>query len=387
MKFYFNILWIILLQILYACNSEKPKSEIITIDLVKELGESFSSIYMSEIFSDISYIRLQTNDDMMIGNNPDISIVDNVVIVKDRDNCFLFDKNEGKFIRKIGAKGRGPNEFRTASGFVNPINKNIYLRGWQGELLEYDFDGRFHRKISIPDYSDSFTNPSLTFNYTFFDNDIIAYFINPVGTEDKLLMVFTVESEIVSIHNNINIFPDKSFSIQTGESQFYHYNNQLFYKEIYNDTVYSVTNKHLFPHLVLHIGDYLLPYESKWWGFQKDLSEFIINSNLIETTSNFIFRFNFDNHSFLGWYDKTTKGLKISDWDSGIVNDEQDFAPFIPIKAINNNEIMGYTDAWKIKQWFKDNPEKAAQLPPHLKEFEKLTKNDNPVVMIARLKE
>lgn len=386
MKFYFIILWFVLLKILNACNSEKHESDIITIDVVKKLGEPVSFIYVSEIFSDISFIQLQTDDGMMIGSNPDISIVDNVLIVMDRDNCFLFDKNEGKFIRKIGAKGKGPNEFRAASGFVNPINKNIYLIGWQGELLEYDFVGNFQRGISIPEYSDSFTNPSLTFNYTFFGNDIISYFINPTGTEDKLLMVFTVESEIVSIHNNINIFPNKSFSIRAGESQFYHYNNQLFYKEIYNDTVYSITNKHLLPNLVLHTGDYILPYESKWWGSQNDLSKFIINSNLIETTSSFIFRFSFDNHSYLGWYDKTARSLRISDWDTGIVNDKQAFVPFIPIKAINNNKIMGYTDAWKIEQWFKDNPEKAAQLPPHLKKLETITENDNPVVMIAKLK-
>jgi hypothetical protein len=48
---------------------------------------------------------------------------------------------------------------------------------------------------------------------------------------------------------------------------------------------------------------------------------------------------------------------------------------------------MGYTDAWKVEQWFKDNPEKAAQLPPHLKKLESLTESDNPVVMIARMKE
>jgi hypothetical protein len=385
MRFYFNIFYIIILQILISCNSNK--SNLITINIERELGESGSSIYSSEIFSDITYVQLQTNDDIIIGNNPDITIVDNLIIVKDGDNCYLFNKLDGTFIRTIGAKGRGPNEFRsTRGGIVNPINNRIFLLGWQGKLLEYDFDGRFHQEISIPEYSDSFINPSIPINYTFFDKDIIAYFNNPVGTDDKLLMVFTVTGELVSIHNNNNIFPDKTFTIRPQESQFYHHGNQLFFKEIYNDTIYRVTNDQLFAHKVLYTGNYLLPYESKWWGIQSDLSQFVSIYNLDETTSHLFFKFYYNNKSFLGCFDKTTEKLSVSDGDSGIVDDIQNFIPFIPLKAINDNEVMGYTDAWKIEQWFKDNPEKADQLPPHLKKFESLSESDNPVLIIARLK-
>ena len=36
---------------------------------------------------------------------------------------------------------------------------------------------------------------------------------------------------------------------------------------------------------------------------------------------------------------------------------------------------------------FSENPEKASNLPPHLQKFRNINENDNPVVMIAKLKE
>ena len=388
MKYWIKTILVILILTFTACNSEKPQSGLITVDIEKVVEQSVSNLYMSEIFTDINYIQLQTGNDIMIGNHPEIYVVDSFIIVNDGDNCFLFNKDDGSFIRTIGAKGRGPNEFRSSrGGFVNPVNRRIYLLGWQGTLLEYDLDGRFQREISMPGFSNSNTNPFLSDHYTFIDNQIIAYIINPRGTEDKLLMIYTEDSEIVNVHNNSNILPEKTYTITFEESQFYHYRNQLFFKEIYNDTIYKVTYEQLLPHMVLHTGDYLLPYESKW-GIQRDLSTCIGIHNLIETSSYFLFRFSFIyNDSFLGCFDKTTETLSITDWDSGIVDDIQNFIPLIPLKAINDEEVMGYADAWKIVQWFKDNPEKAAQLPPHIKKLESLTESDNLVVMIATMRE
>jgi hypothetical protein len=378
---------VILLLIFTACNSDKQQSGLITVDIEKVVEQSVSNLYMSEIFADINFIQLQTGNDIMIGNNPEISVVQNFIIVNDGDNCFLFNKEDGAFIRKIGAKGRGPNEFRSSrGGFINSINKRIFFLGLQGSLLEYDFEGRFHRDIPMPGYSNTNSNPSQSDNLTSYGNEIIAYIMNPIGIQDKLLLIYTVDSEIVNVHNNSNILPEKSYVITFEESQFYHYRNQLFFKEIYNDTIYLVTDEHLLPHMVLHTGDYLVPYEFKW-GIQRSFSTLIGILDLIETSSHLFFRFSYNNDYFLGCFDKTTEKLSVSDWDSGIMDDIQNFIPFIPLKALNDDEVMGYTDAWKVVQWFKDNPEKAAQLPPHLKKLESLTESDNPVVMIARYKE
>ncbi len=342
---------------------------------------------MNDLFCDVKYIPLQFSSEILIGNNPDFFIVDNFIIVNDGDNCFQFNKENGKFVKKIGTKGRGPNEYSSTRGFINPINKTIYLLGWQGTLLEFDLNGKHIRKITIPEYIDNFSNPSFSTNYTYIHNDIIAYFTNSTGNENKLLMIFTNDSEIISIHNNSNTFPDKHLSISTGESHFYHFDNHLFFKENYCDTIYRVTRGLLLPHIVLLTGDYLRPYESKWWPHTKLKSQFIYPYNLIETSSHFIFRFFYNYHSFLGVFDKHSGTLNISEWETGIINNIYNFIPFSPLTKMEGDKIIGYIDAWKVQQWFKDNPDKSAELPTHLKNLENITENDNPVVMIAKLKE
>jgi len=43
-------------------------------------------------------------------------------------------------------------------------------------------------------------------------------------------------------------------------------------------------------------------------------------------------------------------------------------------------------EAYEILEWFENNPEKAAKLPAHLKALSKLKEDDNPVVVIVKLK-
>jgi hypothetical protein len=68
-------------------------------------------------------------------------------------------------------------------------------------------------------------------------------------------MIFNNQGEIISTHDNSNTFQDKGLSISTGESHFYHFDNQLFFKENYCDTIYRVTRGLFLPHIVLHTGE------------------------------------------------------------------------------------------------------------------------------------
>jgi len=44
-------------------------------------------------------------------------------------------------------------------------------------------------------------------------------------------------------------------------------------------------------------------------------------------------------------------------------------------------------DAFEIVNWFSNNPDKAAKLPSHLQKLRNIKETDNPVIMIAKLKE
>ena len=378
------VILLIFLNITLFLNSQN----VLKINIEEGLNELETSIKCSYFINRIEYIPLENKQDFMIHSNPKVSVVDQLVIIRTLSNCLVFDKNSGEFIRKIGNRGRGPNEFRSAQGFINPVKETIYFIGWHSNLLEFGFDGGFLRSIKIPEYKDDFESPSMPTHYTYWNNNIVCYFANIMGNEKKLLMTFNNNGEIIYVHKNSNIYPNMKFSLTTKESKFYHFEDNLFFKENYNDTVYNVTNKGLNPKIVLFTGKYRKPYESKWWTNKKmKHSEFITPYNLIETKSFIFFKFFFQGRLLYGIFKKENDRFKLTELGKGVDNDIDGFIPFLPVTISNDGDLVGIIDAYIILQWFKDNPEKAAELPPHLQKLKEIKEMDNPVVIIGKIKE
>jgi hypothetical protein len=56
---------------------------------------------------------LETTPDAMLMDIRFLDISDDYILVSDRDKCLLFDRS-GRFISKIGSKGRGPGFLSTS---------------------------------------------------------------------------------------------------------------------------------------------------------------------------------------------------------------------------------------------------------------------------------
>ncbi len=137
------------------------------------------------------------------------------------------------------------------------------------------------------------------------------------------------------------------------------------------------------------MGSFAPPYEKQnTIDFVKYEAENYFRVLYIFESENFlVYEVMHDHSSFQGIYNKKTMGTYKASTRYGFKNDIDDFLPLKYTSISSQGELIGVLEAWEIEQWFKDNPEKAAQFPPHLKKLEKITENDNPVVMIAKLKE
>ena len=71
----------------------------------------------------------------------------------------------------------------------------------------------------------------------------------------------------------------------------------------------------------------------------------------------------------------------------GFENDIDNFIPFQFYSINNSGELVGFQEAYIVKKWFDENPDKAAKLPPNLQKLKNIKETDNPIVMIAKLKE
>jgi hypothetical protein len=364
--------------------------ELLKIDIESKIDEKDLLINLSDYIEKIEYLQLDSHVDFLIDAQPEFTVKNKEIVVRTISNCFVFDRGSGKFLQKVGNKGRGPAEYRSTGGLINPKNHSIYFVGQGAKLLKFNFDGTFNKSIVIPEYNDGFVAPSLPINYTWLKNDIVFYFADMIGTERKRLMIINEEGEKLVVHPKYKYFTEKKgMAISLYDSQFYHFKNDLYFKEDYSDTVFKVSEKELIPSLILYLGKYQPSIESKWMTAkekQNQKHEFIGLRKLIESESFFLFEFYSQKKHFQGVFNKNTDILKIVEMSSGINNDIDRFIPFSPVSISTDGYLIGYVEAYVLLAWFMQNPEKAAKLPLHLQKLKNINESDNPVVMIAKLK-
>lgn len=186
---------------------------------------------------------------------------------------------------------------------------------------------------------------------------------------------------------NLNLVENARMTFSTNEASFNIYNKTLFFKEMYNDTVFRLGNEKLMPYIVLNTGKYRYTYEMKFDNGYSG-SEYIRSKDFFESDNFLGFHYFFHKKQIFGIYIKSGKKLKLTDAENDLVNDIDNFIGFPAEQSItNNNSLIGIVDAYKIVEWFAENPEKAKKLSPELQKFKNIQETDNPVVMIAKLKE
>lgn len=158
-------------------------------DCFKNTSENLK---LSDICENISYVRLETTEESLIGNIVSVQAIEEGYLVNNSfKSLLLFDKN-GKFIWKINRQGRGPLEYELLAPdfgvdhrlkeIVLPDRKNIFI---------YNFYGQFIKEIRLPFYTNqvfilssglyviSNSNPY---------NRILAYVVDRNGTIIKKIL-------------------------------------------------------------------------------------------------------------------------------------------------------------------------------------------------------
>jgi hypothetical protein len=250
-------------------------------------------------------------------------------------------------------------------------------------------DGVFRGNVKIPGYVDSFDSPSFPMNYSFIDNSIIVCdFLIALGTESKSLMIFNEKGNVLKIIPNHNILKTKqNYVLTTGESSFYRFNSNLFFQNMYNDTVFQVTVDRITPYFVLNRGKHSPPFESKWWSFEKKLKSNFISQPIYSENKRFIsFNFYLGRDKYLALYDKSIKLLKVVDNKSGIKNDIDGFIDLSFDYLNSEGELIGLIQANDLVNWIEKNPEKFKVLNPVLQKLQDINMTDNPIIVIAKYK-
>lgn len=385
-----SIFLLVILLFLGLCSCgirEETREETLPILAIEEAFSQNNYIKLSEFTQrNIEYIGLETKEESLIGSSPRFYADNQNIIALTFSQMLLFDRQTGKFIRQIGHQGRAPGGYWTTLA-TYPYDESmnlLFAQGWkQGTYLVYDIYGNF--KTQLTPWEGNISMAPLN------DSLYVAYIKNFTGTEKERLVIFDNKNNILNTFPNYleAEVPEKGiFGFQT-QGWFYKYTDKLCFYELFTDTIFQITLNELIPRFVFDLGDFAPPYERQ--SFREfitvEIRNYYLPSRIFESDNYLVFEISYQNITHLAIYNKETENIAFAQSAGGFENDIDNFMPMNYSFLNNQSELIGFLEAYKIEQWFKDNPEKAAQLHPHLRELEKLTENDNPVVMIARLKD
>jgi hypothetical protein len=396
--------------------SSYSKDDPVVINL-KNIVKNEQEVPISRFVDKIEYIPLQTVSECLISNIRKIFLTNEYIIIwhdspGTSTPILLFERKSGKFIRAIGKRGRGPEEYlRPLNCFFNPYNNQVYARA-DNSIKIYSLDGKFLASFEAPKASE--LSSKTGYVYASIEGFLgaetfVCYVNNSSGTLSKKLIISNQKTEIKS-------FPQyEKWATTTGENYvtnsqnpiFFCWNKKISFKERSNDTIFYVLNDKLVPRYVLYSADSRYPYRLTYEDAKSQLSkpkDYFDTFNIFENSKYLFFYVGsrnkpiedmpntfklISNFCILDKEKNTTYTCKNNEGtvNSSLTDDINNLFPVSPISISEENELISGIQASEITKWKAMNKDKALRLLPELPWLNKIGELDNPVIAIAKLKD
>ena len=412
-----NTLILIFIFVFVYCSVDKREDDLIVIDFEANIN-NFKKISLSEICEDVEYISLETNDSCLINRIKYLDISSNYILVFDWEKCLLFNRS-GTFITQIGKKGRGPGEY-SHPGQIRIINNKILIPDAGNNVIHiYDIKGNFIENVKSPG---QFSNQIQVNNYfPITDSLFLVQIPNLTGREKNRISMINRNGETLITYSNTTFFNREKPKFYSSDlaAQFYSFNNKIRYKEQLIDTVWQIEEKKLLPIYVLNRGRFGTPNEIRELpakDFISKISNSIFIDNIYETNrflvlkTNFMKYYPFDffrndlerksPHSIIGLYEKLEgkfffvepNNIKEQVYPTGFENDIDGGVNLMPEYLFEDTLFVSWINSFELKNYFDSGTFKNStpKFPEKKKALEKLAnslnENDNPVLMLVKLK-
>lgn len=250
-------IWCIFLFLyFYGCNAEGTGVPVIHFKLSDTVPVS-----LSDIAGKVKKIDLQLTEESLLGEVSQVLVCGDKILVLDFTTAlFMFDST-GRFIRRIGEKGRGPREYLYLNNVTADERNGILYLNDSRKILKFDPDGNFIDEISYPGYHEylSFVNDTLYCISSLPGEKVGSYFRNSaslVALNDKLEISDSLGiREVYMKSMTASSYPKKHFLSGAGGELFVYY-PVLLKEPFVRDTLYRVSgHREIVPFLSL-AGDY-----------------------------------------------------------------------------------------------------------------------------------
>jgi len=402
-----RIIVLIISVMVLACKRDvKPveeqsydRDEFFVVDYESILNNQ-SLVSLSDLAGDIEYIPLETNDKCLLRSTAKYHFTDEFIFVNNIEYILQFDRT-GKFIKQIGKHGRGPGEIGLIRilSVLDEQQQLVVQTNWARKLYYFSYDGDFLKSVQVKDI---YRIKALTGQrYLFFES---CY----RGTEDYMFALVKAEGDTLDVVSNHYKWENKTGMVQTFSYHlfvpFYFYNNTISFKSMHNDTVYHVVGDSISPEYLVDLGKYRLPQEYRIevpssggaQGFAEKSKGYrfcsVFEADEILFISSKDYR---DNIQYNIIYDRPAgTGALLVDADKSpgrIINDIDGGPDFWPKAAINDSTLYMPVRPLDLKKKELRDKIMNSDIDPQnylslLEMIDSLDENDNPVLMIVRLK-
>lgn len=348
-----------------------------------------NKISLSEIADDIKYIPLDNIYTLGLIHDNIEFINNSFYLSENKIGIIVFDIN-GKMIRKIGSKGRGPGEYLYTFDFtVDKDTETIYV--WDNNIIKvFSKNGKFLRSFSLKEYG-GFIHP-----IKFLNSTLVAFFsVQFENVDNKWIAVDSLGDLIKKEKRKTPSFT-REFSAGEGA---YLFQNKITYWNSFDDTVFSIL-----PDLTENPSYLFSPGEHRYPKSQKnvpldEMTKYLSITQILETEHFLIIRYFYKEGKYIRFFEKEKRITYQVDWEfngiTGIINDLDGGPGFIPkiyfkkngaefigglinpiqlINLVSSDEFQDFTPKYSNKK----------------KELERLANSleetDNPILVIIKLK-
>ena len=198
-----------------------------------------NEIKLSSLVDSITYIPLETKDDLLIGQVTKMIVSDKFIYVFDEMSSSLYCFNlSGKFVRKIGNRGVGPGEYTNIDDF-DICNQRIYLFDCNlRKLFVYNNKGILEKEIKTNYWAESIhvIDDSWIALYGGYKNNTQyekngktpnLLFLNIHNGKSKVAAFFDSQIEMKEVYGSYKLFTNFGSFLSPLENRIYQLDSKL----------------------------------------------------------------------------------------------------------------------------------------------------------------
>ena len=234
---------IIILVVIFSCTNKTVNNINTTIIDVTKTPDGVIS------YDSVTMIPIESATDKLLSENIKIRFTDSNIYIADAiHKCIFKYDNQGRFIIRIGTNGKGPNEYLYLTDFIvkNDTVEIMSAVGDKTRVLRFDSNGKFINQNNFKFIASAFEKVGADYVFsTSYNKHFHKYRLYVLDKSGEILHKY--------LKNNT------SLKLPVEEEKFSRSGSHLFYKESFDNNVYSIESEGTIIRYSLDFGDFSIP--------------------------------------------------------------------------------------------------------------------------------